>query len=71
MVSDYKLKVTYDEAKKIAIKALAPLGKEYTDKMQEGFDTGWVDVRENAGKRNGAFSWGSIRNTSICIFKLF
>ena len=59
MVSDYKLKVTYDEAKKIAIKALAPLGKEYTDKLQEGFDTGWVDVRENAGKRNGAFSWGA------------
>lgn len=59
MVSDYKLNVTYDEAKKIAIKALAPLGKEYTDKLQEGFDTGWVDVRENAGKRNGAFSWGA------------
>ena len=59
MVSDYKLKVTYDEAKEIALKALAPLGKEYTDKIQEGFNSGWVDVRENVGKRNGAFSWGA------------
>ncbi len=59
MVSDYKLKVTYEEAKEIALKALAPLGKEYTDKVQEGFNSGWVDVRENVGKRNGAFSWGA------------
>lgn len=59
MVSDYDWKVTYDEAKEIALKALAPLGEDYVAKIKEGFETGWVDVRENVGKRSGAFSWGA------------
>jgi oligoendopeptidase F len=59
MVQDYKMKVSYDEAKKIALEALAPLGQDYVDKIKEGFETGWVDVRENIGKRSGAFSWGA------------
>lgn len=59
MVSDVKMKVSYEEAKEIALKALAPLGEEYIAKVREGFANGWVDVRENAGKRNGAFSWGT------------
>lgn len=58
MVADYKMEVSYDEAKQIALKALAPLGEEYLAKVQEGFESGWVDVYENAGKRSGAFSWG-------------
>ena len=59
MVSDYKMKVDYEEAKEIALKALAPLGSDYTDKIKGGFESGWVDVRENSGKRSGAFSWGA------------
>lgn len=59
MVEDYTIQVSYEEAKDIALKALAPLGKEYTDKVKEGFETGWVDVYENVGKRTGAFSWGA------------
>lgn len=58
MVADYKMEVSYDEAKQIALKALAPLGEEYLAKVKEGFESGWVDVYENAGKRSGAFSWG-------------
>lgn len=58
MVKDFKMEVSYEEAKQIALKALAPLGDEYLSKVQEGFDSGWVDVYENAGKRSGAFSWG-------------
>ena len=27
--------------------------------MKEGFESGWVDVYENTGKRTGAFSWGT------------
>lgn len=59
MVEDYTIQVSYEEAKDITLKALAPLGKEYTDKVKEGFETGWVDVYENVGKRTGAFSWGA------------
>lgn len=59
MVRDVKIKVPYEKAKEIVLKALAPLGDEYVKKVSEGFENGWVDVRENAGKRNGAFSWGT------------
>lgn len=59
MVSDYKIRVDYDEAKETVLKALAPLGEDYVAAVRNGFDTGWVDVYENQGKRSGAFSWGT------------
>lgn len=59
MVSDITMKIPYEEAKDIALKALAPLGEEYLSKVKEGFESGWVDVYENTGKRTGAFSWGT------------
>ena len=59
MVADYEWKVTYDEARQMVLEALAPMGEEYVAKVKEGFETGWVDVYENKGKRTGAFSWGA------------
>ncbi|MFR7569972.1 MAG: oligoendopeptidase F [Lachnospira sp.] len=59
MVSNITMKIPYEEAKDIALKALAPLGEEYLSKVKEGFESGWVDVYENTGKRTGAFSWGT------------
>jgi len=59
MVSDITMKIPYEEAKDIALKALAPLGEEYLSKVKEGFESGWVDIYENTGKRTGAFSWGT------------
>ena len=59
MVSDITMKIPYEEAKDIVLKALAPLGEEYLSKVKEGFESGWVDVYENTGKRTGAFSWGT------------
>ena len=59
MVADYEWKVTYDEARQMVLEALAPMGEEYVAKVKEGFETGWVDVYENKGKRTGAFSRGA------------
>lgn len=59
LVSDYSVRVDYEEAKKIALDALKILGEDYVEKVKEGYDNGWVDVRENEGKRSGAFSWGA------------
>lgn len=58
MVGDVEMKFTFDEAKELVLKALAPMGKEYTDKLQEAFDNRWIDVYENVGKRSGAYSSG-------------
>ncbi len=59
MVDDVKMHITFEEAKEIVKKALAPLGEEYVKILSEGMDGGWIDVYENEGKRSGAYSWGA------------
>jgi len=60
LVEGFEKHTTYNEAVDIVEKALAPLGKEYTDKLKSGLTTErWVDKYENEGKRSGAFSSGS------------
>ncbi len=51
---------TYDyaTAKEWVIEAVAPLGKEYQEKLAHGVEHNWVDVRETPGKRSGAYSMG-------------
>ncbi|MGE5479020.1 MAG: oligoendopeptidase F [Chloroflexota bacterium] len=51
-------KYTFDEAKEIVIKALAPLGEEYGKALRKAFDNRWIDVYETVGKRSGAYSNG-------------
>ncbi|MFQ3543899.1 oligoendopeptidase F [Halobacillus rhizosphaerae] len=58
LVKDAELEVTYDEAKSLVLKGLAPLGKEYLSIIEEGFENRWIDVEENKGKRSGAYSSG-------------
>ena len=40
--------------------ALACMGEEYRSILKEGFDSRWIDVYENAGKRSGAYSAGAM-----------
>lgn len=49
-------KFTYEEGQELALKALAPLGKEYTDVLKRAFAERWIDVYETSGKRSGAYS---------------
>ena len=58
MLADYDMKVTYDEAKELSLKALAPLGEDYLDVVKEAYENRWIDVVENEGKRGGAYSSG-------------
>ena len=50
---------TFDQAKELVKKGLAPLGEDYIRLLEEGFSNGWIDVYENQGKRSGAYSWGA------------
>ncbi|MEK4199313.1 oligoendopeptidase F [Cytobacillus sp. FSL K6-0265] len=59
LVKDVKMATTYDEAKKLMIEGLAPLGEEYRSILEEGLQNRWVDVSENKGKRSGAYSSGA------------
>lgn len=59
VVPDMDVEIPYDEAKETIIKALEPLGEEYLEILKKGFDSRWVDVYENEGKRSGAYSAGA------------
>ncbi len=59
LIGDVDKKIPYEEAKRIVLEGLKPLGADYQALLQEGFDNGWIDVYENEGKRSGAYSWGA------------
>ncbi|MEW9121080.1 MAG: oligoendopeptidase F [Thermotaleaceae bacterium] len=59
IVKDVKMDIPYEEALKKVTEGLKPLGNEYVDLLQKGFQEGWIDVYENEGKTGGAYSWGS------------
>ena len=59
LVKQAEKKYSFEEAKEIVKKGLAPLGEEYAQILEEGFSNGWIDVYENQGKRSGAYSWGA------------
>ena len=59
LVAEVDQKISYEEAKETVAKALAPMGKAYTDILREGYENGWIDVAANANKRSGAYSWGA------------
>lgn len=59
LVKSVAMHTSYDDAVEICRNALAPLGKEYTDRLCNGLKNGWVDRYENVGKRSGAFSSGN------------
>jgi len=49
---------TYDTALVLLRDALQPLGKQYEEDLFHGIKSGWIDLLESKGKRNGAYSWG-------------
>ena len=59
LTDKFDMKITYQEAQEIILKALSPLGDEYLSLIKRAFDERWIDVYENEGKQGGAYSWGS------------
>ena len=59
LVPDADVKIPYAEAKKTVKEALSVMGEAYSEALEHGLESGWIDVYENKGKRGGAYSWGS------------
>ena len=51
--------ISIEEAKETVYDAMAPLGEEYQAILKQGFESRWIDVYENPGKRGGAYSSGA------------
>ena len=60
VVKDVDLKYTYDEATKIVLEALKPLGSDYVATVKKAIDQRWIDVFPTPGKQSGAYSNGSL-----------
>jgi oligoendopeptidase F len=59
LVEETQKDIPYSEALRTVRKSLEPLGEDYLGVFDRGISEGWVDVYENKGKKNGAYSWGS------------
>jgi oligoendopeptidase F len=58
LVGSVKLEYSPEEAQKIVLAAVAPLGPEYQATIQRAFANRWIDLLPNEGKRSGAYSNG-------------
>jgi len=58
LVSSVDLSYTIDEAQRIVLEALRPLGPEYAAGAHRAFNERWTDFHPTEGKRAGAYSNG-------------
>lgn len=58
ILGEAPIRYSYEEAKEKALVALQPLGAKYMAVVEEAFNSRWIDVVENQGKRSGAYSSG-------------
>ncbi len=59
LIGEVKMRIPFEEAKKLVAKGLEPLGEAYQRILIEGYNHRWIDVYENENKRSGAYSWGA------------
>ena len=59
LLADVDKKIPFAQAKQTVYEGLAPLGEEYRAILKQGFESRWIDVYENVGKRGGAYSAGA------------
>jgi oligoendopeptidase F len=59
ILSELGVRHTWDQAVKVVVTSLEPLGSEYCGVLERGLSNGWCDRYPNQGKQSGAFSSGT------------
>lgn len=59
LVKEVKMEIPYEKATQTMLAGLSALGEDYTGIVEQGINNRWVDVKENKGKRSGAYSSGA------------
>jgi oligoendopeptidase F len=59
ILSHLEVHRTWDEATRLVLAALAPMGSDYCSELARGLQGRWCDRYPNVGKQSGAFSCGS------------
>ena len=60
LVASVDLKFPIERGKALTLDALKPLGDDYLATVRTGFESRWMDVYPQPGKRSGAYSNGSV-----------
>jgi oligoendopeptidase F len=60
LVASVKLEYTPEEAQKLVLGAVAPLGPVYAATVGKAFNDRWIDLMPSPGKRSGAYSSGGV-----------
>ncbi len=58
VVKNVDLKYSYEEASKLILDALKPMGEDYVAIVKKAIDERWIDVYPTLGKQSGAYSGG-------------
>lgn len=59
MLESVNSSIPYEDAQKMVLEALKPLGDQYTKDLKMAFDSRWIDVYETQNKYSGGYCWGS------------
>ena len=59
LVPELEKRHTWNDAVRVVIESLAPLGGDYSTRLERGLLGRWCDRYPNAGKQSGAFSSGT------------
>ena len=59
LVKHVDIDYSYEEAEKLVLASLKPLGEDYIKVAKKGFAERWLDVYPSEGKRSGAYSQGA------------
>jgi len=59
MLESVSSDIPYEDAKKMVLEALNPLGEQYINDLKMAFDSRWIDVYETQNKYSGGYCWGS------------
>ncbi len=59
ILSELETRRSWDEAVRLVLEALEPLGSDYCGVLQQGLQHRWCDRFPNQGKQSGAFSCGT------------
>jgi oligoendopeptidase F len=60
IIPNVDLKYSADDAMKMVLEAVKPLGPDYVNIMKSGFESRWIDFYPGPAKRSGAYSNGSV-----------
>lgn len=60
IVADADFDYPFEEAEKLIVEAVEPLGAPYVKVIKEAFAGRWMDVYPSKGKRTGAYSSGAV-----------